>query len=73
MDIIKKKCICGQECEKTKMIVRHTIVTETVPLHDYNDLTPSRLIEYEEKRRLIYRYYCPNCNELLIEERGILF
>lgn len=73
MEIIKKKCICGHECEKSQMIVKHTIITETVPLHDYNDLTPSRLIEYEEKRRLIYRYYCSNCNELLIEERGILF
>lgn len=68
-----KQCACGNKCSKEEMIVHYEVITENVPMHDYNDLTPSCLIEYEEKRRFIRKYYCPKCNNVLIEEKGILF
>ena len=67
------KCVCGNECSKAEMVVRHEVVTETVPIHDYNDLTPSCLIEYEEKRRFVHKYCCPKCGNVMLDEKGILF
>lgn len=67
------KCTCGNTCDKTQMVIRYEVRIEDVPLHDFNDLTPSMLIEYEKKRRFIYKYCCPKCNNVLIEEKGILF
>ena len=69
----RTKCTCGYECSKSEMVIKHEVVTETVPKHDYNDLTPSRLIEYEDKRRFLHLHCCPKCDNVLIEEKGILF
>lgn len=69
---IKKKCTCGYECLESEMVVKQEVVTESVPMHDYNDLTPSNLIKYEDKHRLIHIFSCPNCNNILFRREGIL-
>lgn len=66
------KCSCGEECANSELVVKHTIETETIPKHDYNDLTPSSLIEYEDKQRIVYQCCCPKCNKILVKEKGIL-
>ena len=54
------------------MVVKQEVVTESVSMHDYNDLTPSNLIKYEDKHRLIHIFSCPNCNNILFKREGIL-
>lgn len=67
------ECICGNRYNKQELIIHHSVITETVPLHDYNDLVPSYMIEYIDKRRFVHKYHCPSCNNVLIEEKGIIF
>ena len=68
-----KKCSCGFTAKKEELIKSYGVVNEMVATCSYNDLTPSNLIDYEEKRRFVYKYSCPKCQELLIIENGILF
>ena len=67
------KCNCGKISSINNMAVSHEVRLETIPLYDYDDLTPSCLIEWETKRRFIYKYHCSQCGTVLIEHKGILF
>lgn len=67
------KCDCGLSSSIHTMNTSHEVRPETIPLHDYDDLTPSRLIEWETKRRFICKYHCSQCGKVLIERKGILF
>lgn len=67
------KCNCGKISSIHSMDISHEVRPESIPLYDYDDLTPSCLIEWETKRRFFYMYHCPQCGEVLVEQKGILF
>ena len=69
---MEKLCTCGYKCNELNLSMQHEVVSEKVPKHNYTDLTPSSLIEYEDKHRLIHIFSCPNCNNVLFKREGIL-